>query len=138
LSIEIRRLGIDDGEIVSALADYPGFKDRFDLLGDERTLFFVAFADSMPIGFLLAYELPRRHGDRSMLFVYEVDVELEFRRQGVATALFQRLSDVASARGIRELFVLTEPDNDAANALYASLGGSLTVVNQWDIAYTAR
>ena len=73
-----------------------------------------------------------------MLLVYEVGVEPEFRLQGVATALFQRLYDVASERGISESFVLTEPDNNAAKALYASLGGFLTVVNQWDIAYTAR
>ena len=138
MSIAIRRLGIDDGEIVTALADDPGLQDRIELLGDERTLFFVAFAESTPVGFLLAYELLRRHGYRSMLFVYEVGVEPEFRRQGVATALFQRLSDLASERGIREAFVLTEPDNEAANALYASLGGSLTVVHEWDIEYTAR
>jgi aminoglycoside 3-N-acetyltransferase I len=138
LSIEIRRLNADDGDVVAALADYPGLQDRNALLGDERTLFFVAFADSSPVGFLLAYELLRRHGDHSMLFVYEVGVEPEFRRQGVATALFQHLSDVARDRGIHEGFVLTETDNEAANALYASLGGSLTVVHEWDIEYAGR
>ena len=138
MSIEIRRLGPDDGAVVTALADYPGLKERIELLGDDRTLFFAAFADAEPVGFLLAYQLLRRHRDRSMLLVYEVGVEPEFRRRGVARALFQQLSDVARERGIGEAFVLTEPDNEAANALYASLGGSLTVVHQWDIEYSAR
>jgi hypothetical protein len=31
-----------------------------------------------------------------------------------------------------EAYVLTEPDNDAANALYASLGGTRSEAVLWD------
>jgi aminoglycoside 3-N-acetyltransferase I len=137
LSIEIRRLGPGDGDVVTALADYPGLQERIEFLNDDRTFLFAAFEGDAPVGFVLAYELLRRHGDRSMLFVYEVDVVETHRRQGIATALFAALADAAREREIREAFVLTEADNAAANALYASLGGWVEAVNQWELRYTA-
>ena len=47
------------------------------------------------------------------------------------------LARIARSRGIREGFVLTEPDNDAANALYRSLEGERVDSVMWDFAYTA-
>ena len=62
---------------------------RTALLHDERTIFIAAFAGRDPIGFVLSYELLRRHGDLSILFVYEVDVDERHRRTGVAAALLR-------------------------------------------------
>ena len=42
----------------------------------------------------------------------------------------------ARERGIRSGFVLTEPDNDAANALYAGAGGSRHPDVTWTFTYT--
>jgi hypothetical protein len=42
------------------------------------------------------------------------------------------LRRIAGARGCAESFVLTEPENDAANALYASLGGQRVETVMWD------
>ena len=98
----------------------------------------VAFAGCRPVGFVLAHELPRRHGDRSRLFVYEVDVAESHRRRGIATALLTRLGELAAARGIRTAFVLADEDNVPANALYARVGGSVEGVNVvWQLRYPA-
>mgnify|MGYP001554765281 CR=1 FL=1 len=49
--------------------------------------------------------------------------------------LLEELGRIARSRGILEGFVLTEPDNDAANALYRSLGGERVESVMWDFQY---
>jgi aminoglycoside 3-N-acetyltransferase I len=132
----MRLLGPGDEDVVRELATYEGPGDPEALLADPRTLMLVALEGERPIGFVLAHELPRRHGDRSSLFVYEVDVAEGHRRRGIGTALLARLGELARERGIRTGFVLTEPDNGPANALYRSAGGATqTVTLQWDFSY---
>jgi len=122
----VRRLHAGDEEVVRRLAeDVP----QTALLADQRTIFVAAFSGDEPVGFAFGYLLPRRHGKPSMLFVYELDVVESHRRRGVATRLMQEL--FAHAGGA-EAFVLTEPDNVAANATYAKLGGERSEVVMWD------
>ena len=135
--ISIRLLGPGDEEVVRALATYDGAGDPEALLADSRTLLLVAFEGEHPVGFVLAHELPRRHGERAKLFVYEVDVAESHRRRGIASALLARLAELARERGIRTGFVLTEPGNGPANALYRSAGGATEAVTvEWTFSYT--
>ena len=87
---------------------------------------------------MLAYELLRRHGDASHLFVYEVGVAAGWRRRGVATALFGELERLARSRGIRRAFVLTNAANEPAMRLYDSLGGVRPNGDDvlWELEYT--
>ncbi len=62
-------------------------------------------------------------------------MEAAYRGQGVATKLFAELERIARARGIREAFVLTEPDNGPANRLYESRGGARVDSVMWDFTY---
>jgi aminoglycoside 3-N-acetyltransferase I len=133
-SFSIRPLGPDDGDVVARLATRT---PRTALLTDPHTIFLVAFDGDEPAGFVLGYELPRRHGLESMLLIYELEVKPAYRRRGIATALLVELERLARERSIGESFVLTEPDNDPANALYGSLGGTRTEVVEWDFEYTA-
>jgi ribosomal protein S18 acetylase RimI-like enzyme len=134
--IAIRLLAPGDEGVVRELATYDGPGDPEALLADPRTLLLVAFDGEQPVGFVLAHDLPRRHGDRAKLFVYEVDVAEAHQRRGVGKALLARLGELARERGIRTGFVLTEPDNGAANALYRSAGGATqTVTVQWEFSY---
>ena len=135
--ISIRLLEPGDESVVRELATYDGPGDPEALLADSRTLMLVAFDAGRPVAFVLAHELPRRHGPPAQLFVYEVDVAESHRRRGIATALLARLAELARERGIPAGFVLTEPDNGAANALYRSAGGATSQVTvQWDFTYT--
>jgi ribosomal protein S18 acetylase RimI-like enzyme len=135
--ISIRLLAPGDEGVVRELATYDGPGDPEGLLADPRTLMLVAFDGERPVGFVLAHELPRRHGVRAKLFVYEVDVAGSHRRRGIASALLARLAELARERGIPAGFVLTEPDNGPANALYRGAGGATSQVTvQWDFAYT--
>ena len=132
--MEIRRLGPGDEGVVEALATRTA---RTDLLRDEQTVFLVAFDDEQPVGFVLAHELPRRHGDATQLLVYEVDVDESHHRRGIGKALLGELAAIARERGIAEGWVLTDEDNEAAMALYRSAGGILPQeVTMWEFRYT--
>ena len=137
VDVDVRLLQSGDENVVRALRTYDGDGDPEGLLADPHTLMLVAFDGELPVGFVLAHDLPRRHGDRSGLFVYEVDVAATHRRLGIARALLERLAGVARERGIRQGFVLTEPENAPANALYGALGGTLEGTDVvWKFAYT--
>ncbi len=133
--ISIRLLAPGDEDVVRKLATYDSRGDPEGLLADPRTLMLVAFDRERAVGFVLAHELPRRHGDRANLFVYEVEVDDSQQRRGIATALLARLAELARHRGIRVGFVLTEPDNDPANALYRRAGGTSQLDVEWTFSY---
>ena len=132
--MDIRRLGKGDEDVVAILATS---KPQTALLGDERTIFLVAFDDEgAPIGFVFGYELPRRHGHATQLLVYEVEVDERHRGRGIGKALLGDLASIARERGIVEGWVLTDADNEAAMALYRSAGGILPQeVTMWEFRY---
>ena len=59
------------------------------------------------------------------LLLYEVDVDEAHQRKGVGRAMLDFLSDLSARRGYGEMWVLTDLDNEAGNALYKSAGGHL-------------
>jgi ribosomal protein S18 acetylase RimI-like enzyme len=125
----IRRLGPGDEDVVSKLADDA---PQTSLLADDSTIFLAAFDGDEPVGFVFGYDLPRRRGDPSIVFVYEIDVEPAHQRRGIGKRLLAELLRIGRERGAREAFVLTDHDNVAANSLYASLGGVRSDVVMWD------
>jgi aminoglycoside 3-N-acetyltransferase I len=134
--LEIRRLGPGDEDTVLRLAEREPPPSPAALLADERMIFLVALDGLEPVAFVLAHELPRRHGDPFELFVYELDVWPAYRRRGVATALLRELERLALARGIRAGFVLTDRRNEPAMRLYRSVGGRRPHENVlWEFEY---
>jgi ribosomal protein S18 acetylase RimI-like enzyme len=126
MTIKIRRL---------ERGDESPFVGHRELLDDPHAIVLVAFDGDEQVGFVLAHDLPRRHGNARQFLIYEVEVAESHRRRGIARSLLERLADLAGEHGIGEAFVLTEPDNERANALYGSLGGSRSEVAMWDFEY---
>ncbi|MEQ8858613.1 MAG: GNAT family N-acetyltransferase [Pseudomonadales bacterium] len=62
------------------------------------------------------------YGNERWLYVDEVDVCADQRRRGAGRALMEKLIELARDAGCEEVWLGTEHDNDAANALYRSLG----------------
>jgi aminoglycoside 3-N-acetyltransferase I len=122
MNIEIRRLRRDDSSVLV---------EHRELLDDPHAIFLVAFDGDEEVGFVLAHDLPRRRGGARQLFVYEVEVAESHRRRGIGRALLEHLAEL----GIREAFVLTEPDNEAANGLYESVGGIRSDAVMWDFEF---
>lgn len=94
---------------------------------DPALIHLVAEQDGAEIGFVYGYVLQRPYGKGPELFVYELSVDEPYRRQGIATLLMRALLAEEA-----EAFVLTEPENDAANAVYRALGGKRSEVVMWE------
>ena len=101
----------------------------------ERSFSVVAYDGEDRVGCVFVHELPRLTRGRAMYLVYDVDVAESHRRRGIASAMLERLAELAREQGIAEGFVLTESDNDAANGLYAKAGGRRSEVVMWDFEY---
>ena len=92
-----------------------------EFLADPACFLFVAEEEGRRVGRLYGYELARPDGRRAML-LYDVEVDETAQRRGHGRALVEALLAEARARGHFETWVLTEPDNDAALALYEATG----------------
>jgi aminoglycoside 3-N-acetyltransferase I len=101
---------------------------------DGSSFHVVADDDGAPVGYVFVHDLPRRECGRRFL-VYDVDVNVTHRRRGIATALLETVARLARDRGIVEGSLLTERDDDGANALYAKVGGLRSDVVMWDFEY---
>ncbi len=82
----------------------------------------VAVAQGEIIGALAAYELMKFEQARSEIYIYDLAVAKAHRRRGVATALIQRLREIAAERGAWVLYVQADYGDEPAIALYTKLG----------------
>lgn len=80
----------------------------------------LAYYEQKIAGAALCYELTHPAGEHS-LYVHELDTHPDYRRQGVATQLMAEAMKIAKERGLTEVWLGTETDNDAANAFYKTL-----------------
>lgn len=116
-------------EIDLLLAVTPGLFDAeirpdqsLAFLSDPSNLLFLAHDGDLAVGMASATIL--RHPDKPpALFVNEVGTRDSHLRQGIATALMEKLLATGRARGCQGIWLGTETDNDAALGLYRNLGG---------------
>ena len=133
---EVRRLGIDDVKVMTEanrlFADVFGEEGYHGplpsqtylnrLMADDKFIALVAVQDSEIIGALAGYELVKFEAERSEIYIYDLAVREEFRRQGVATALIEALKPIARDKGAWAIFVQADPPDAPAVALYDKLG----------------
>lgn len=128
MTIAYRLLGPKDAGVLSRVAeevfDEPVRPDRLRAyLADPTTLMLVALDGDLVVGQCAA--VLHRHPDKpTELYVDELGVSPAWQRQGIGAELMRRILDEGRARGCEEAWLGTEPDNVAANALYARLNGS--------------
>ena len=106
------------------------------LLEDDKFIALVARNDGQMAGALAAYELVKFEAERSEIYVYDLAVREEFRRQGVATALFDKLKSIGRDKGAWVIMVQADPPDGPAVALYDKLGSREEVVH-FDISVDA-
>jgi ribosomal protein S18 acetylase RimI-like enzyme len=56
------------------------------------------------------------------IYIDELFVETQFRRQGVGSQIMDQILDIARAEGAKTLWAQTEPYNDAAQDFFVSKG----------------
>jgi len=111
-----------DENDTSASASASEVNPRPFLQRPEAVMFVVEDDESRPCGCVYGHELVHPDGERTML-LYSLDVAEHSRRRGYGTALVKSFVDHARKAGCSEVWVLTEDDNDAALATYATADG---------------
>jgi len=92
------------------------------LLGTETFIALVALREGSVVGGLAAYELKKFEQERSEIYIYDLAVRENCRRQGIATALIDGLRDIAQTRGAYVIYVQADYADPPAIALYSKLG----------------
>lgn len=92
------------------------------LLTSDTFIALVAMDGDAVVGGIAAYELQKFERERSEIYIYDLAVDERYRRQGIATALIEKLREVARERGTYVIFVQADPPDDPAVALYTKLG----------------
>lgn len=108
------------------------------LLSDKNFIALVAKSDSgKVIGALASYILRKFEQERSEIFIYDLGVAKEFRRQKIASNLIEKLKIIGKEIGAYVIFVQADKDIEdlPAIALYKKLG-SLEDVFHFDIDVT--
>src|SRR4029453_1861118 len=100
----------------------PSDDEATSLLGRKDIYVWVAEVDAELAGFAYAYVLSRIDGDTSV-FLYELEVDEMFRRQGLGPALGEQGRARDEGIGALKMWVETDYDNEAAKHTYASAGG---------------
>jgi aminoglycoside 3-N-acetyltransferase I len=93
-----------------------------ELLGSEYFIAIAASKNGKVVGGIAAYELKKFEQQRSEIYIYDLAVALEHRRQGIATALIQKLQQIAASRAAYVIFVQADIDDEPAIELYSKLG----------------
>ena len=97
-----------------------GYLDR--VLGSDASIVLAATQGKTVVGGLVAYELPKIEQVRSEIYIYDLAVVTDARRQGTATRLIRHLQRIAAERDAWVIFVQADHGDDAAIALYSKLG----------------
>lgn len=136
-TIEYRVLGHDDFARVSelnlmfgrAFDDHVSYEskppsDRYlrSLLAEQSVIVLVAIHRDIIVGGLVAYELPKLEQERSEIYIFDLAVDENYRRQGIATRLIESLRSLAAARGAWVIYVQADFGDSPAIALYEKLG----------------
>ena len=103
------------------------------LLSSDYFIALAALKNGTVVGGLAAYELQKFEQERSEIYIYDLAVAVEHRREGIATALIQELKKIAVERTAYVIFVQADIGDDPAIALYTKLGVREDVLH-FDIA----
>jgi ribosomal protein S18 acetylase RimI-like enzyme len=92
-----------------------------EFLADDRNVYLIVQAGGRLAGALHAVVYTHPAGKR-YVYVDEVDTAEAFRRQGVASAMLLSAREIARSMGAHAIWLGADEGNDAAHALYRSLG----------------
>jgi len=128
MEIAFRRLSACDLALALRMNESfrPGLieeKSAARFLSGAGNWLFAALFKGEVIGFAYGWALPRLDAGLPMLYVHELGVASAWQRQGVGTQMLRALFISCRAAGIGKVFLYTQRDNAAANALYQRLGG---------------
>lgn len=103
------------------------------LLMKSHFIALAAVNGNQVVGGLAAYVLEKFEQERQEVYIYDLAVQEQHRRKGIATKLINELRYIARERGAYVIYVQADKVDDAAIKLYESVGTKLDVFH-FDIA----
>ena len=82
----------------------------------------VAATEGKVVGGLAAYVLQKFEQERSEIYIYDLAVNENYRRRGIAKGLINKLREIAREKGAWVIYVQADPPDEPAVKLYESLG----------------
>lgn len=143
MNIDVVRIESHNTHLLERVADVfdetikPELVARY--VAESNHLMLVAVADGLVVGQVLG--VVHRHPDKlTELYVDDLAVDDTLRRRGVASRLMNTLIAMAREQGCNEVWVATEPDNEAARGLYESLGLAVrtSLIYEGDLCHRNR
>jgi aminoglycoside 3-N-acetyltransferase I len=129
----LKMFGDAFGDVATYQDAVPADDYLAGLLAKSHFIALAATADNEVVGGLAAYVLDKFERERREVYLYDLAVSERHRRRGVATALIERLVDVARKRNAYVIFVQADRGDQPAIKLYESLGRKEEVYH-FDIA----
>ena len=123
VAVVVRRLAPGDESVLEELAIHDGDYDvegrssglaplgriaALDFLGNPAVLFWAAFEEAAPIGFLECFVLPLRSEPGKELLLYEIGVHYARRRIGIGRALLDEMRAWMQSNRVVEAWVLAD------------------------------
>jgi aminoglycoside 3-N-acetyltransferase I len=120
----LRTFGEAFNDMTTYTENRPSVSYLRRLLGGDSFIALAALKGDEVVGGIAAYELKKFEQERSEIYIYDLAVLSAHRRQGIATALIERLKRIAAARGAYVIFVEADTgiEDGPAIALYTKLG----------------
>ena len=103
------------------------------LLSDPTAYLLACIDSGRVVGALSAYQLRKFERARSELYIYDLAVATDRRREGIATALIRAIRRLGAEAGAWVIFVQADYGDEPAIALYEKLGTREKVLH-FDIA----
>jgi len=116
-------------DLPSYCANQPDDGWLADLLGDPNFVFHVALDGERVVGAMASYVLRKFEQARREIYIYDLAVAEDRRRQGIATGLIAALKGVAREIGAYVIYVQADHGDDPAVALYTKLGAREDVMH---------
>lgn len=114
------------GEAFDEIETYQGNVPSDDylqsLINDPTFIPIIAEIDGKVVGGLAAYVLRKFEQQRSEIYIYDLAVDSEHRRGGIAIGLINKLRETAREIGAYVIYVQADPPDEPAVKLYEKLG----------------
>jgi aminoglycoside 3-N-acetyltransferase I len=118
--LDVYAIAFEDPKSYQSLPPSDGYLQK--LLGRETFFTVVARHEGTVVGGLSAYQLEKFEQERSEIYIYDLAVQENFRRQGVARGLIQHLIALTRDSGAWVIFVQADYGDEPAIKLYESMG----------------
>ena len=137
--IDVRRLGSGDetvaavtftmmAEVFGEVSEHLADDYLQNLLRRDSFWALAAFDGTEIVGGLTAHTLPMTRTASTELFIYDLAVRHDHRRQGVGSRLVSSLRESAARSGISEIFVPADNDDEHALDFYRAQGATASPV----------